>query len=96
MSDLVDASEIEQRVGVQRHPTRHYARADSASQTVYLLHSAECKTSGIDLRDCELSVAMDRGIPLDRWTEDEPLHVHVAGGLLVPTEALSGSQEDER
>jgi hypothetical protein len=37
-------------------------------QTVYILHSRECLTSGIDLRDCRFSLALDRqiGDRLDR------------------------------
>ena len=38
MSDLVNPADIERIVGVQRHPKRHYARAVSAEQTVYILH----------------------------------------------------------
>ena len=35
MTDLVPADQIEQIVGIQRHPYRHYARAVTAEQTVY-------------------------------------------------------------
>ena len=53
MSNLVPAEDIERIVGAQRHASRHYGRAVSAEQTVYILHSQQCKDSGIDLCDCE-------------------------------------------
>lgn len=84
MSDLVSTDRIEGILGIERHRTKHYARAVSAEQTVYVLHSRECLTSGIDLRGCLFSVALDRGIDLDRWTEDEPAHVVIERGRLVP------------
>ena len=59
MSKLVPASKIEGIVGARRHPTNHQGRAVSAEQTVYVLHSKECLDSGIDLRRCPFSVAMD-------------------------------------
>jgi hypothetical protein len=57
------------------------------------LHSQECKDSGVDLRKCPFSVALDLGIPLDRWEgfEDEPLELWVsaATGRLIPKRRLS-------
>jgi hypothetical protein len=64
MSELVPAEEIEQIVGARRHPHQHLGRADSSTETLYILHSQKCKDSGIDLRDCEWSKALDRGIDL--------------------------------
>lgn len=91
MADLVDPTRIEEIVGATRHPTDHIARAVSAEQTVYVLHSQACKASGIDLRDCPFSLALDRGIdsppPLwDRWEplQDRPVVVAVLAGRLVP------------
>ncbi|ART69095.1 hypothetical protein BTO20_11320 [Mycobacterium dioxanotrophicus] len=93
MTDLVPASKIEQIVGADRHQTEHLGRAVSAEETVYILHSHECKDSGIDLRDCPFSVALDLGISLDRWAdfEDEPveLWVSAADGRLLPKRRLT-------
>lgn len=88
MTDLVPAEDIERIVGVQRHPTQHYARAVSAEQTVYILHSHECLASGIDLRECRYSLALDNGIRQDEWVEDQAVVVTVKGAFdqtrLVP------------
>lgn len=89
MSSLVDSSEIERIVGVERDRTRHFARAVSSERTVYVLHSSECLTSGIDLRKCRFSIALDLGIDISRWTQDEPLHVRIEHGRLVPAKPLS-------
>ncbi|WP_028474072.1 hypothetical protein [Nocardioides alkalitolerans] len=67
MSALVPSTEIEAKVGASRHETKHLGRAVSAEQVVYVLHSKECRDSGIDLRDCPFSTALDRGIDTDRW-----------------------------
>jgi hypothetical protein len=89
MSDLVPAGEIEDIVGAKRHPTAHYARAVSAQQTVYILHSIECYFTGRDLRECPFSLAMDEGIDLDCWDEDVPVWVAInAAGRLVPSEPI--------
>ncbi|WP_328856862.1 hypothetical protein OG579_16840 [Williamsia herbipolensis] len=89
MTDLVPTDQIEQIVGVARHPNRHYARAVSAEQTVYILHSRECLDSGIDLRRCMFSTALDRGIDITQWDghEDAPVLVAVAlpTGRLIPS-----------
>lgn len=87
MTDLVPASDIECIVGVSRHPTVHYGRAVSSEQRVYILHSVACRDSGIDLRDCEYSLALDEGIDLTVWAarEDVPVELVVSdGGRLVP------------
>lgn len=86
MSDLVPADQIEAIVGTIRHPTRHYARAVSAEQTVYILHSHECLASGRDLRECEYSLALDEGIDEFHWAdyEDVAVIVTVRDGELVP------------
>lgn len=70
MSDLVDPAIIEQIVGKKRHRTRHYGRAVSREQTVYILHSQECRDSTPDLRDCPFSLALDRGIEVEHWRQD--------------------------
>jgi hypothetical protein len=86
MSDLVPTEDIERIVGVARHRKAHYGRAVSSQQTVYILHSKECKDSGIDLRDCRFSTALDEGIRMESWTgvEDVPVMLGVWQGLLVP------------
>lgn len=79
MSDLVKPSEIEKIVGVERHPVMHFARAVSAENKVYILHSQQCLDSGIDLRKCEYSLALDNGIEPEYWEgfEDQPVPVGV-------------------
>lgn len=84
MSRLEPSDRIEDIVGMSRHPDQHIARAVSAEQRVYILHSHECVDSGRDLRLCPYSLALDRGIDPEWWTEDEPLFVHVVEGQLVP------------
>jgi hypothetical protein len=56
------------------------ARAVSAKQTVYILHSQECRDTGRDLRLCEFSIALDTGIDETNWEgcEDQPMRVLVA------------------
>lgn len=92
MTDLVPASEIESRVGARRHATEHLARAASAEQTVYILHSQECLDSGNDLRACAYSTALDRGIDAAEWVEDAPVVARLVGGRLLgwlPTTQLT-------
>lgn len=84
MSNLVPHDEIETIVGAQRHETKHIARAVSDEGIVYVLHSRQCLESGIDLRDCPFSLALDEGIDVDRWIEDVPVHVITEDGRLVP------------
>jgi hypothetical protein len=92
MSDLVDSSRIEAIVGVNRHRQAHYGRAVSAEQTVYILHSQRCLDSGIDLRECRFSVALDRGINLAVWDDlqDRPVVLGVWQDRLMP---LIGTEE---
>jgi hypothetical protein len=86
MSDLVPAEKIERIVGIDRHPTGHFGRAVSAEETVYILHSQECLDSGIDLRDCRFSVALDQGIWQQAWAdhEDMPVCLMILNERLVP------------
>ena len=87
----VDSARIERIVGTTRHETEHYARAVSSVRIVYILHSAQCLSSGIDLRDCDFSLALDRGINEIHWCrfEDRPIRVAIESGLLVPADAVS-------
>ena len=90
MSRLESPAKIEGIVGAKRHATEHIGRAVSAEQRVYILHSRDCLDSGIDLRECEFSVALDRGIehaiPWSGWrrVQDRPVRVQVFRGWLVP------------
>jgi hypothetical protein len=77
MSERVPADEIERIVGIERHPTRHYARAVSAEQTVYILHSQMCRDIYGDLRECSFSLALDNGIDGGDWSEHEDKQVRV-------------------
>ena len=88
MSNLVPPSEIEGIVGAHRHAVSHFGRAVSSEQTVYILHSRECVDSGVDLRDCPFSVALDKGIDLVgpwRGHEDEAVVLTIVNGKLEPT-----------
>ncbi len=86
MTDLVSADRIEEIVGVKRHRKVHYGRAVSAHQTVYILHSQQCRDSGVDLRECRFSVALDRGIGPRDWTtaQDRPVLLGILNGRLIP------------
>jgi hypothetical protein len=77
MSELVDPGEIERIVGIERHATRHYARAVSSEQVVYILHSQRCKDSDRDLRECLFSVALNNGIDERDWSDLEDQAVRV-------------------
>lgn len=96
MTELVDPSEIERIVGAKRHPTRHVGRAVSAEQTVYILHSRECRDSGVDLRECRFSLALDKGINKGLWGnhQDRPVFLDVVdhfvhGEVLAPWRFVS-------
>jgi hypothetical protein len=87
VTELVDPTEIEQIVGAKRHRVQHLARAVSAEETLYILHSHECKDSGVDLRECPYSIALDLGIDLHRWwrdREDQTVALAIMSGRLVP------------
>jgi hypothetical protein len=87
MSNLVPADQIEQIVGARRHALAHLGRAVTAEQIVYVLHSQRCKDSGIDLRACTYSQALDSGIEgLHEWDgqEDQVVTLQVAHGCLLP------------
>jgi hypothetical protein len=96
MSNLVPTEDIERIVGATRHQHLHYGRAVSAEQTVYVLHSHECRDSGIDLRDCPFSLALDRGIRTATWNgwEDTPVELLIAGsGRLMPLKRVPVGEE---
>jgi hypothetical protein len=91
MSDLVPAEQIEQIVGVKRHRQVHFGRAVSDERTVYILHSQRCLDTGIDLRDCRFSVALDSGIDEARWGgwADCPVVLGVWHERLVPLQGVT-------
>lgn len=62
MAELVPPDIIEETVGARRQPTMHVGRAVEETRTVFILHSQRCRDSGIDLRECRFSVALDLGI----------------------------------
>lgn len=94
MSDLVDPTEIERIVGVKRHPVDHFGRAVSAERMIYILHSAQCRNSGRDLRTCAFSLALDKGIQESDWAgvTDRPALLEISlDGRLIP--AISGENQ---
>lgn len=88
MTALVPADRVEEIVGARRHATHHLGRAVSSEQVVYILHDQACKDSGLDLRECSYSLALDRGIEVADWAEDTTLALVVEGGQLVPLDFL--------
>lgn len=83
MTELVDPDQIESIVGARRHVLVHLARAVSAEQTAYILHSHACRARGIDLRSCEYSIALDRTTGWLPIHEDQVLALEVVDGDLV-------------
>jgi hypothetical protein len=91
VADLVPAEDIEQIVGVQRHTSEHFGRAVSGEERFYILHSRACRNSGIDLRECPFSVALDRGIDPAEWIPDVPTMLDLVDGRLVDADTLGRS-----
>lgn len=90
MTNLVSADDIEKIVGAPRHRTMHLGIANSEDGQFYILHSKECKSSGIDLRECEFSVALDE-YGVEFWEVDTPLILHIDA---VVGEIFTDSYED--
>ena len=88
MTEIVSADRIEQIVGARRHPTHHLGRAVSAAQSVFILHSSACVDSGLDLRACSYSAALDLGIDTAEWVQDTTVSLVIQGGQLVPLDFL--------
>jgi len=90
MSDIVPKDEIEDIVGAERQVWAHLGRADSEEGKVYVLHSKACIDTGIDLRDCAYSMALDEGIEMHEWEqwEDQPIWLWIVGGQLIPKPLL--------
>lgn len=102
MSERVPTDRIEEIVGVERHATEHYGRAVSTEQTVYILHSQECKDTTPDLRKCPFSIALDRGIqqlyPWTEWrrTQDLSTRLTISRGFLMPDLGVWTQEEVDR
>lgn len=82
MTRTEDPDKILEIMGVERHPTRHYARAVTADQRIYILHSQACVNQHEDLRDCGISMALDGMLdesvrPLFDWELDKLLSVRL-------------------
>lgn len=90
MSELVDPTQVATIFGIERHETDHYGHAITDTEEVFILHSAECRATTPDLRDCPYSVALDRGIehplPWTGWRRvlDTPIRLEIAHGYLMP------------
>lgn len=78
MSRIEPADKIEAIVGAKRRAEEHLGRAVSAEQRVYVLHSQACVDSGIDLRECDYSQALDLGIDLGIWADHQDVPVVLA------------------
>lgn len=61
MAERVDASKIEDIIGVERHHRLHYARAVTAEKMIYILHSKICLENNPDLLDCPITHLLDKG-----------------------------------
>jgi hypothetical protein len=78
VSRLENPKAIEKIVGAKRHAIDHIGRAVSEEERVYVLHSHECKASGIDLRECQFSIALDSGIDMGIWKDFQDVPVVLA------------------
>lgn len=89
--------DVEAIVGMTRHATLHYGRADPVAQVLHILHSRECVDSGTDLRLCPFSLALDVGAPVDVWEgyEDRPVELAITDhcGQLIPAALLDDSDD---
>ena len=87
MTDLIKPDEIEILVGTRRHPIWHIGKVDTARQQVYIMHSYQRRHSGIDLRVCTFSLALDQGLQDEDWEGMQDVPVVLALGptlRLVP------------
>lgn len=87
----VEWGELTRVLGIdKRHPTIHFARADSASQYVYIMHSVHCLETVEDFWGCEYAAALRRGIlkeaPWSVWEGclDRTVAIEVRDGWLYP------------
>lgn len=87
MANLVPADQIEALVSARRHSVKHLGRHDTATDTIYILHSEQCRAQTDDLRDCAFSIALDDGVDEDDWDayHDRPIALAVdSEGFLCP------------
>lgn len=98
MADLVSPQQIETIVGAKREDARHLGRAVSSSETIYVLHSRQCRDRFEDLRDCPFSVALDAGTDLTQWRHviDRAVVLEIADGGLVPTRREAWVVQDNK
>lgn len=85
----VPDDQIEQAVGAKRDDF-HIARVVTEHKTIYILHSAACKSSTPDLRDCSYSKAMEKDINADAWVGhmDRPVAIAISNGYLLPVPSV--------
>lgn len=85
MSELVPREDIVNHVGRERHPNDHYGRWNTNEGRIYILHSYECVTKGEDLRQCEYSLALDKGPRRFEGHKDTPVKLAInSNGRLIP------------
>ena len=95
MTERVDPTEIETKVGAPRHENLHLGLVDLNGHDpasyliqaqVFILHSHRCKSAREDLRECPFSIALDRGA--GQWDPDLFERTVVLGideyGRLIP------------
>lgn len=86
---IVPPSEIEGIVGTVRHEYHHFARAVSAEEMIYLLHSAQCRDWDASFRSCAFAQAHTAGLSRSMWAghEDKPVQVVLVNGRLTPIQS---------
>lgn len=85
---VVPATEVEHIVGQQRWHFEHIGIVSGG--TVTILHSHQCRRTLEDLRECEFSRALARGVDYwaAPWPVGRPLILEVRNGDLHPALAL--------
>ncbi len=83
MSEVQEPAVVRAVVGADRREGEHVGRVVSEEERVYVLHSERCIASGIDLRVCAFSAALDRGIDAAVWREhmDVPVVLGIGDAL---------------
>ena len=86
MTYLVPAETIEKIIGLPRMNSSHLGKLSSLTDMVYVMHSHECLDSGVDLRECEYSLALDKGLDMGVWYRlwDQVVVLEIEDGLLYP------------
>lgn len=82
MTNLVPVDQIEAIVGAKRQTSFHLGCDSRSEEAFFILHSQDCKDSGIDLRECEFSLALDRGIIPEEFRRDVPYRLRIVDGRL--------------